>query len=321
MKTKSIKTIILITLLLPFITRTMRYIILTLAFFTSLISVAQPTISFTFDDGSLSKRANYEFEEWNDMILSALDDAKIKAVFFVKTEGKSTDKGRHLLETWNDKGHLIANHTYSHPNFNKEEINAEDFRTELLRADSLINSFSNYTKLFRFPYLKEGNTTTEVDSIRQIMKYYGYKNGHVTIDGSDWYIDSRLRKRLNQNPQADIEAFKDFYLEHIFQRANYYENLSLKLTGRHINHTLLLHHNLAAALFLDDLIAMFKSKGWNVISADEAFKDPIFEQTPNHAGESLIWALAKDSGKYEDKLRYPAEDSRYEKMRMDELGL
>ena len=304
---------------LPFIT--MKYIILVLTFITSLTSIAQPTISFTFDDGSMSKRAGYEFEEWNNMILSALEDAKIQAVFFVKTEGKSNDQGRHLLETWNNKGHFIANHTHSHPNFNREEINAEDFRIELLRADSLINSLSNYTKLFRFPYLKEGNTTTEVDSIRQIMKYYGYKNGHVTIDGSDWYIDSRLRKRLNQNPKAHIEDFKDFYLEHLFERANYYENLSLELTGRHINHTLLLHHNLAAALFLDDLIAMFKSKGWNVISADEAFKDSIYEQTPNHAGESLIWALAKDSGKYEDELRYPAEDSRYEKKRMDELGL
>ncbi|RXG14646.1 polysaccharide deacetylase [Leeuwenhoekiella aestuarii] len=321
MKTKSIKTIILITPLLPLITRTMKCIILTLIFFTASISVAQPTVSFTFDDGSLSKRANYEFEEWNDMILSALDDAQIKAIIFVKTEGKSTDKGKHLLETWNDKGHLIANHTYSHPNFNKEEINAEDFRTELLRADSLISSYSNYVKLFRFPYLKEGNTREEIDSIRQIMKSLGYKNGYVTIDASDWFISSRLRKRLGQNPNASIEAFKNFYLEHLFERASYYENLSYELTGRHIKHTLLLHHNLAAALFLDDLIAMFKSKGWKVVSADEAFKDPIFEQTPNHAGESIIWALAKDSGKYEDQLRYPAEDSRYEQARMDELGL
>jgi peptidoglycan-N-acetylglucosamine deacetylase len=299
----------------------MKSILLALIFVTSFASIAQPTISFTFDDGSMSNRANYEFEVWNNMILTALDSAKIKTVFFVKTDGKSTVKGRYLLETWDNKGHLIANHTYSHPNFNKEEIDATDFRTELLKADSLISNYDNYVKLFRFPYLKEGNTTTEIDSIRQIMKSYGYQNGHVTIDGSDWYIDSRLRKRIKQNPQVNLEDFKNFYLEHLFGRANYYESLSYELTGRHINHTLLLHHNLAAALFLNDLIAMFKSKGWNVISADEAFKDPIFEWIPNHAGESLIWALAKDKGEYEDQLRYPAEDSRYEKERMDELGL
>ncbi|WP_017734030.1 polysaccharide deacetylase family protein [Nafulsella turpanensis] len=143
----------------------------------------------------------------------------------------------------------------------------------------------------------------------------------MTIDGSDWYIDSRLRKRLKENPNADLEGFKKFYLEHIFERANYYEDLAFKLTGRHINHTLLLHHNLAAALFVDDLIQMFKGRGWKIISASEAYKDEVFDEQPTHAGESLIWALAKQSGEFEKILRYPAEDSKYEKEKMDKLGL
>jgi peptidoglycan/xylan/chitin deacetylase (PgdA/CDA1 family) len=299
----------------------MKYIILVLILSASLTSVAQPTISFTFDDGNTSNRANFKFEDWNNMILNTLDSAEVKAIFFVRTRGMASEKGKYLLKSWDNRGHKIANHTYSHPYFNSEDINAEDFRTELLKADELIKNYSNYVKLFRFPYLKEGNSKSEVVSIRQILKDNGYRNGYVTIDASDWYIDSRLRNRLKQNAEADIDGFKAFYLEHIFDRANYYEQLSFELTGRHINHTLLLHHNLAAALFLDDLIAMFKSKGWNVISADEAYKDPIFKQIPNYAGESLIWALAKDSAKYEGLLRYPAEDSRYEMKRMDELGL
>lgn len=66
---------------------------------------------------------------------------------------------------------------------------------------------------------------------------------------------------------------------------------------------------------------MFKEKGWEVISADEAYKDKIFKEQPDYAGESLVWALAKQSGKFKNILRYPAEDSRYEKDKMDELGL
>ncbi len=297
------------------------YLFLTAILALSVTAGAQPTISFTFDDGMTSGMSGYALEEWNEMILESLDEAQIKAVFFVKTEGKSTEKGMYLLNSWNDRGHRIANHTYSHPNFNSKDINAGDFRMELLKADSFIRSFDNYIKLFRFPYLKEGNTQGEIDSIRQIMGANGYKNGYVTIDASDWYIDSRLRSRLRKEPGADIDGYKAFYLEHIFERAKFYEGLSWELTGRHIHHTLLLHHNLTSALFLDDLITMFRSKGWNVISAEEAYKDSIFSQTPTHAGESLIWALAKDSGEYEDILRYPAEDSRYEKDRMDSLGL
>lgn len=282
---------------------------------------AQPSISFTFDDGNLSDQPHYSLREWNDMILTTLKKADIKAVFFVRTQGMNSKKGNYILNTWNERGHKIANHTFSHPNFNSKKISASDFEEQLLKADSLIKRYDNYYKLFRFPYLKEGNTQTKVDSIRKILVDNGYNNGYVTIDASDWYINSRLKKRLKQNPNLDITGFKKFYLEHIFERATYYENLSYKLNGRHIKHTLLLHHNLTSALFLSDLIKLFEAKGWKVISADEAFKDPIFKKIPKHAGESLIWALAKDSEKFKATLRYPAEDSRYEKEKMDKLGL
>lgn len=54
-----------------------------------------------------------------------------------------------------------------------------------------------------------------------------------------------------------------------------------------------------------------------------AYSDPIFDLKPKEitAGESIVWSLAKESGKFEGKLRYPAEDGAYEKAKMDELGL
>ena len=66
---------------------------------------------------------------------------------------------------------------------------------------------------------------------------------------------------------------------------------------------------------------MFKDKGWEIVSATKAYEDPVYKTETNFAGEGLIYAQAKDSGKYDDVLRYPAEDSRYEKEKMDELGL
>ncbi len=39
------------------------------------------------------------------------------------------------------------------------------------------------------------------------------------------------------------------------------------------------------------------------------------------AGESLLWALAKETGKFENELRYPGEDDVYENPKMDELKL
>ena len=68
---------------------------------------------------------------------------------------------------------------------------------------------------------------------------------------------------------------------------------------------------------------MFKEKGWTIRSAKESFTDEIFDTNTMNipAGESLTWALAKQTGKFETVLRYPAEDSLYEKEKMDALGL
>jgi peptidoglycan/xylan/chitin deacetylase (PgdA/CDA1 family) len=287
----------------------------------SFFSNAQPTISFTFDDGNTQAQSGYPMEEWNELILKSLDDANVKAIFFVKGKGKYSDEGQYLLQSWNDRGHGIANHTFNHPYFNNPKNDIITFEDELLRTDALIGQYSQYTKYFRFPYLKEGETPSKIDSIRQILSANGYAHGHVTIDASDWYIDMRLKNRLRENPKADVEGFKEFYLTHLFDRATFYEKIAYELTDRHIQHTLLLHHNLAAALFLDDLIAMFKEKGWNIVSAPTAYEDPIFQTKTIHAGESLIWAMAKDSGLYEKELRYPAEDSLYEEKEMNALGL
>jgi hypothetical protein len=112
-------------------------------------------------------------------------------------------------------------------------------------------------------------------------------------------------------------------LSHIWDRANFYGSLSKKVLGRSVKHTLLLHHNLLNALFLGDLLHMFESKGWHLIDAQEAFKDPVFSARPDivPAGESIIWALAKESGKFEEYLRYPGECDKYEEHKMNQLGL
>ena len=67
----------------------------------------------------------------------------------------------------------------------------------------------------------------------------------------------------------------------------------------------------------------FYLQGWSVIDAEEAFSDKVFTRQPDtaHAGQSLIWALAKETGKFEGRLRYPGEDDVYEKPVLDQLGL
>lgn len=287
--------------------------------------IEHPKISFTFDDGITDDLAGYPFKDWNEMILSSLDEADLKSIFFVMGRNKLDEKGKFLLKSWNDRGHGIANHTFSHPNFGSEKNTAALFEEELVKTHAIIADFPNYKPLFRFPYLKEGGSREKIDSIRSILSKYDYQNGYVTIDASDWYVNSRLLKRMRESAldTVELKQYRDFYVQHLSERARYYEGLSYEMNGRHIAHTLLLHHNLTSALFLDDLIAAFKAQGWEVMDAQKAFEDEVYQTQPNTvpAGESLIWSMAKASGNYEDQLRYPAEDSRYEEPKMDRLGL
>jgi len=105
--------------------------------------------------------------------------------------------------------------------------------------------------------------------------------------------------------------------------AQFYDSLAQRVLGRSVRHTVLLHHNPLNALFLGDLITMFRKKGWKPVDAEYAYKDEVYDRQPKilPAGESLIWALAKESGKFENELRYPGEDDVYENPRMDALHL
>ena len=218
---------------------------------------------------------------------------------------------------------MIGNHTYSHRNYNAPEANVAAYQEDILRAEALLKEFPRFKKYFRFPMLKEGDTVAKRDAMRSFLAQHGYRNGHVTIDNSDWAIDQRLTARLKKDPAADVKPYRDFYLEHVWERASYYDSLARRVEGRPIKHTVLVHFNLLNGLFLGDLIGMFKAKGWHLIDAEEAFTDRVFASNPKvvPAGESLVWSLAKENRKFAKSLRYPGEDSDYENARMDKLGL
>ncbi|MBA4145070.1 MAG: polysaccharide deacetylase, partial [Cytophaga sp.] len=146
----------------------------------------KPKIAFTFDDGSTSDFGSYQLETWNQLLLDHLKKHGLKAILFSSGFNKSTAKGKYVLSSWNNAGHRIANHTFSHQNFNSKTVTLERFKLEFIQNDTIINKYSNFYRYFRFPYLKEGDTKEKVDGFRQFLKEKKYKNGHVTIDASDW---------------------------------------------------------------------------------------------------------------------------------------
>jgi peptidoglycan/xylan/chitin deacetylase (PgdA/CDA1 family) len=234
------------------------------------------------------------------------------------------DEGKQLLSAWDKAGHLIGNHTYSHRDFASPQTTLADYEEDILRADALLKNFRQFKRYFRYPMLREGESVAKRDGLRAFLSQHDYKMGYVTIDNSEWMVETRLSERLSENPKADTKPYREYYLEHMWDRAQYYDQLAQKVTGRPVPHTILIHFNLLNALFLNDLIQMFKSKGWQWIDAEKALADPVFSKKPNilPAGQSIVWALAKENGTIPlSQSHPPAEDGDIQLARMKKAGL
>ena len=282
-----------------------------------------PQFSITMDDFFWQNSVKLTGAERNEAILGTFQKHSTKVALFVIGRNIEADEGKRLLSAWDKAGHMIGNHTYSHKSFSAPDTDVKEYEADILRAESLLKEFSRFRKYFRFPALKEGETAAKRDGMRAFLAQHGYRTGHVTIDNSDWAIERRLSARLEKDPSADVKPYRDFYLEHMWARADYYNKLASRMFGYQVKHTLLVHFNLLNALFLNDVIEMLKAKYWQLIDAEDAFTDPVFAAKPKvlPAGESIIWSIAKEKGTIAKSLRYPAEDGEYEEARMNKLGL
>lgn len=289
----------------------------------NLSAKAKPKIAITMDDPQIAPAYGWPAAEINRRILDALDKHKIRAELFVCGMRVDSPEGKQLLGTWNDAGHTLGNHSYSHLFLNSSKVTLEQYCGDIARGEAVVMGFSRFEKRFRYPFFKEGDTIEKRDGVRKFLAEHGYKYGPATIDASDWAIDDRLRKRIAKDPKADLAPYRQFYLDHLWDRAQFYDDLAVKVLGHRPRHTILIHHRLLNALFLGDVLDMFRPRGWELISADKAYSDPVYGRHPDilPAGESLIWGLAKETGKFDAVLRYPGEDDTYENPKMDKLGL
>ena len=278
------------------------------------------SLALSFDDGFNPQDAP-QVAAWNASLLKGLADGHVHSILYAAGRNVDSPQGLALVSDWGLAGHAVSNHTYSHRSLGARDTSLPQFIADVERNEALLAALPGWTPRLRFPYLKEGDTASKRDGMRAWLSAHAYGSGAVSIDASDWYYDERYGHWREQNPGADPRAIRDAYLAHLWDRAQYYDGLSQRLLGRSAKHVLLLHTRRINAEFLPDIIAMFRARGWTIISPAEAYADPLYAQQPATlpAGESILWALARQAGF--TGLRYPAEDDLYEKPILDALGL
>lgn len=281
------------------------------------------SVAITMDDFNLEQAWPDTAASVNRLLLDLFDRHGVKITLFVVGRNVEDESGFRLLQDWSNAGHVVANHTYSHFLITSPDHTLADFEADMLKAERVLIGAKTYRRMFRFPALKEGNTIPLRDGMRKFLDAHQYRNGYVTVDASDWYYHARLTSRLRADPTFSEARFEGPYVDHILDRSLYYDRLACDVLGRSPKHILLVHFSYLNARFLESVLARYKRTGWKLLNSDDAYTDPISLRRPDTmpAGESLIWALAKETGHYNARLRYPGEDGAYEKAKLDQLGL
>lgn len=253
-------------------------------------------IALTFDDAPLGDGTLFSGVERTNVLIDALESRGVEATIYVTARDFSLPNAEARIAAYNDAGHLIANHTNTHPAASETAV--EDYFAEVDLVTDLLEDYSNYRSWFRFPFLDEGTTYEIRDAYRAALDERGLSNGYVTVDTFDWHLQSRLDDAIMGGESYDMDAVRDAYVDMIVSSANHFDAIGQDTFGRSPAHVLLLHENDVAAMFIDDAIDALRADGWEIISADEAYQDPIasMETETLAVGAGKVAALAIDNG-------------------------
>lgn len=264
-------------------------------------AAADKRIALSFDDVPRGRGAFFTPDERTQRLIAGLRRAGVKqAAFFVVPGQIGHDDGvggAERIAAYVAAGHVIADHSFTHRHLT--ELSAAEYLADIDRAEAWLKGREARRPWFRFPFLDEGGADkAKRDTVRAGLKARGLINGYVTADGSDWNMETLTQQAKAVDKPMDMAALRDLYVGTMVGAADFADQLSQKTWGRQPAQIILLHETDIAALFIADLVAALRKDGWTIITADEAYADPIARLTPDvpSANGTLVELAAWEKG-------------------------
>lgn len=110
-------------------------------------------------------------------ILNTLQEQKVKANFFI--EGKWARENPDLVKMIAEKGHLIGNHAYNHPDMAR--INLSEIQTQIKQTNEILTAILDDTPLYFTPPSGSFN-----DQVVKVAAEEGMETVLWTTDTIDW---------------------------------------------------------------------------------------------------------------------------------------
>lgn len=257
----------------------------------------QRTVAVTIDDlPVVSTRTTLKArQEITRNLLWHIKKAKVPAIGFVNENklyaGEKLDERQvDLLRMWLDAGLELGNHTFSHRSLNR--IDRADYEADLLKGEivtkSLLEKKGKKIRYFRHPFLQTGRSLEIKAEFNKFLAKHGYTIAPVSHDNADYIFSRAYDIAFDRGDKKLMQQVGEAYVPYMEAKLDYWERQSVKIFGREIAQTLLIHANSINAEYFDDLAAMFKKRGYKFVDLETALKDEAYRQPDTFIGPAGI---------------------------------
>jgi peptidoglycan/xylan/chitin deacetylase (PgdA/CDA1 family) len=276
----------------------------------------EKTIALTFDDIPRGPGAFYTPAERTRLLIEALRKADVRQAGFFANPGRigTWNDGAAHIAAYTDAGHIIADHTFSHRDVGSQS--APDFLADVDKAENWLKGRPGYRPWLRFPGLNQGGRdVVKRHAVLDGLAARGLKVAWVTVDGSDWNMEHLTIEAKKAGKPINEPALRDLYVETMVQAADLSDKVMRRTIGRSPAHVMLLHETDLAARYIGDLVAALRADGWEIITCDQAYADPVYQPYPELIAanatlpEALGWAKHVAGPLYYDRNDMPVADA------------
>ncbi|WP_237762088.1 polysaccharide deacetylase family protein [Legionella santicrucis] len=229
------------------------------------LSTHKKMISITIDD--LPFVGEYRNFHLNMMIETMTKEEVPATGFIIASEVRKNNW--EILRKFRDAGFGLGNHTLNHANLNK--MDTKEYIHEIQKADNILLPVLTEPKYFRYPYLAMSSGKKK-EAILCYLAQKNYQVAPITIDSKDFVFNQRLLSVSEINRRSYLEELKPFYLDFIWQQTLRAEEHNQFHHNNAQAQILLIHANLLNAYVLPDIIHLYKQKGYEFVSLENALK-------------------------------------------------
>lgn len=275
-------------------------------------SSTQPTartMAVTFDDLPYVNSAGQPFlsnaQRVTSELMRVLKAQRVPAIGFVN-ESKLYANGEMdariaLLKAWLDAGMTLGNHTYSHPDFNRQTVT--QFQDEIIKGEVVTRRMLTARQLplryFRHPMTHTGETKEKKEAIEAFLASRGYAVTPHTIENSDYIFTVPYSRALRDKDAELVQRLRLAYLDYTLAATAFAEKIAPQIFGREVPQTLLLHANDINADCLAEMLQRLVARGYRFVTLDEVMADPVYQTKDtlvSESGPSWLWRWMKSKG-------------------------